>query len=82
MFGGQSGIAGHLNIGKQVQMGGATAVTGNVRDGKVLFGYPAIEHAKFARCNAVYRNLPDMFKELNELKKEVEILKQQLADHC
>lgn len=79
MLGGQSGVTGHVKVGDRVQAGGASAITGNVRDGKVVIGYPAIEHAKFARCNAVFRSLPDMAQELNELKKEVESLKQQLS---
>ena len=79
MIGGQVGIAGHLNVGNRVQIGGHAGVTGSVRDDKVLFGYPAIDQKKFARCNAVFRSLPDMYQELNALKKEVEELKAQLS---
>ena len=79
MIGGQVGIAGHLNVGNRVQIGGHAGVTGSVRDDKVLFGYPAIDQKKFARCNALFRSLPDMYQELNALKKEVEELKAQLS---
>lgn len=79
MLGGQTGVAGHIAVGDRVKVGGNSSITGNVRNDKVLFGYPAIDHAKFARCNAVFRSLPDMSKELVELKKEVEFLKQQLG---
>lgn len=79
MLGGQTGVAGHIAVGDRVKVGGSSSITGNVRNDKVLFGYPAIDHAKFARCNAVFRSLPDMSKELVELKKEVEFLKQQLG---
>lgn len=79
MLGGQTGVTGHITVGDRVKVGGSSSITGNVRDDKVLFGYPAIDHAKFARCNAVFRSLPDMNRELTELKKEVESLKQQLS---
>ena len=79
MLGGQTGVTGHITVGDRVKVGGSSSITGNVRDDKVLFGYPAIDHAKFARCNAVFRSLPDMNRELTELKKEVESLKQQLC---
>lgn len=79
MLGGQTGVAGHIAVGDRVKVGGSSSITGNVRNDKVLFGYPAIDHAKFARCNAVFRSLPDIIKELVELKKEVEFLKQQLG---
>lgn len=82
MIGGQVGITGHVNVGNRVQVGAQSGITGNVRDDKVLFGYPAIEHRKYARCNAVFRNLPDMAQELSELKKEVDKLKQQLAENA
>lgn len=82
MIGGQAGISGHINMGNRVQVGAQSGITGNVRDDKVLFGYPAIEHRKYARCNAVFRNLPDMAQELSELKKEVDKLKQQLAENA
>lgn len=80
MIGGQVGIAGHINVGNRVQVGGHSGITGTVRDDKVLFGYPAIEQKKYARCNAVFRNLPDMYQELNALKKEVEALKKQISE--
>lgn len=79
MFGGQVGIAGHLSVGDRVQVGGHAAITGSVRNDKELFGYPAIDHRKFARCNAVFRSLPELSQELTDLKKEVETLKQQLS---
>lgn len=80
MLGGQVGVAGHITIGNRVQVGGHAGITGTVRDEKVLFGYPAIDHRKFAHCNAAFRSLPEMSDELSQLKKEVESLKQQLAE--
>ena len=80
MVGGQAGISGHIKIGNQVKVGGHSGVTNNVQDGKSMMGYPAFEHAQFARASVIFKKLPEMYREMDALKKEIESLKQQLAD--
>jgi UDP-3-O-[3-hydroxymyristoyl] glucosamine N-acyltransferase len=80
MIGGQAGISGHLKIGDQVKVGGHSGVTNNVQDGKAMMGYPAFEHTQFARATVIFKKLPEMYREMDALKKEIESLKQQLAD--
>ncbi len=79
MFGGQCGIAGHITIGSKVQLGAQSGVPGRIKDGQILMGYPAIDSKKFMKSSVVFKNLPDMYTTLNQLKKEVEELKQALA---
>lgn len=79
MIGGGAGITGHVTIGNRVQAGAHTGITGNVKDGITVSGYPHMEQHKFRRSYAALRSLPEMMTELNQLKKEVEQLKQQLA---
>ncbi|MCR5140311.1 MAG: UDP-3-O-(3-hydroxymyristoyl)glucosamine N-acyltransferase [Bacteroidaceae bacterium] len=79
MIGGGAGITGHITIGNRVQAGAHTGITGNVKDGITVSGYPHMEQHKFRRSYAALRSLPEMMTELNQLKKEVEQLKQQLA---
>lgn len=38
-------------------------------------GYPAVEHRKFAKNMAALNSLPELLKEVAELKKELEELK-------
>ncbi|RKY41729.1 MAG: UDP-3-O-(3-hydroxymyristoyl)glucosamine N-acyltransferase [Candidatus Makaraimicrobium thalassicum] len=45
MLGGQVGITDHVSIGSNVKAGAKTGITGNVKDDKVIFGYPAREVA-------------------------------------
>lgn len=81
MVGGQTGISGHIQIGNQVKVGGHSAISNSVKDGKAVMGYPAFEHAQFARASVIFKKLPEMYREMDALRKEIESLKQQLADN-
>ena len=82
MVGGQTGFNGHIQIGDGVKVGAHSAVPNNVKDGGAVFGYPTFEHTKFVRSSVVFKRLPEMDREVSALKKEIELLKQQLADLC
>ena len=75
MFGGQVGIAGHITIGNKVFLGAQSGVPGSLKDNQALIGTPPMEQLPYFKSQAIFRRLPDMYKELNELKKEVEELK-------
>lgn len=79
MIGGQTGIGGHIKIGHQVKIAGNSGVANSVTDGKAVMGYPAFDHMQFARSTAVFKKLPEMYREMYTLKQEIESLKQQLA---
>ena len=78
MFGGQVGIAGHIHIGNKVDLGAQSGVPGNLKDGSRLIGTPPMELKPYFKAQAVFRKLPDMYFELNALRKELNELKQQL----
>ena len=80
MVGGQSGISGHIKIGHHVKVGGHSGVSNSVQDGKSVMGYPAYDHTQFARSTVIMKKLPEMYRELDMLKKEIDSLKQQLAN--
>ena len=80
MVGGQAGISGHIKIGNQVKIGGHSGVNNNTTDGKVIMGYPAFDHSQFARATVIFKKLPEMYREMDTLRKEIESLKQQLAE--
>ena len=79
MVGGQTGFNGHIQIGNGVKVGAHSAIPNNVKDGEAVFGYPAFEHSKFIRSSIMFKKLPEMYREMDVLKKEIESLKQQLA---
>ena len=77
MFGGQVGIAGHAVIGDQVKSGAQAGIAGSIRKGHVTVqGSPAIEAKNFARSSIVFKNLPEMYSDVNRMKKEIEELKE------
>ena len=78
MFGGQVGIAGHIHIGNKVNLGAQSGVPGSLKDGSQLIGTPPMEMKPYFKSQAVFRKLPDMYMELNALRKELNELKQQL----
>ena len=75
MFGGQVGIAGHITIGDKVFLGAQSGVPGSLKSGQQLIGTPPMEQRAYFKSQAIFRRLPDMYKELNGLKKQIEELK-------
>ena len=75
MFGGQVGLAGHLTVGDHVNLGGQSGVTGNVKANQTLIGSPVMEPGAFFKAAAIMKRLPDMYKEISALRKELEELK-------
>lgn len=73
MFGGQVGITGHVKIAPRTHSGAQAGIAGPVvKEGRTLLGSPAIDAKKFAKSAAVFRNLPDMFRRLNDMEKYFE----------
>lgn len=75
MIGGQVGFAGHLHIGDNNQFGAQSGVQSNIASGKVFMGYPAVEGRGFMKQTAYLRKLGDFYAEFNQLKKEVDNIK-------
>lgn len=73
MIGGQVGISGHLKIadGTQIQAQSGVASSVTSRHSK-LFGSPAIDYHQFARSYVVFKNLPEMWRRLRDLEKDVD----------
>ena len=78
MFGGQTGIAGHIHIGDRVVFGAQSGVPSSVKSDQRLIGTPPMEEKPYFKSQAIFRKLPDMYFELNALRKELNELKKQL----
>jgi UDP-3-O-[3-hydroxymyristoyl] glucosamine N-acyltransferase len=73
MFGGQVGIAGHIEIADRTRSGAQAGIAGKVRKSdQVIIGSPAMDARQFARCSAVFKNLPELWKDVNDLKRAFE----------
>lgn len=75
MFGGQVGIAGHITIGDKTFLGAQSGVPGSLKGGEELIGTPPMNPRNYFKSQAIFRRLPDIYKELEALKKTIEELK-------
>lgn len=79
MFGGQVGIAGHITIGNKVFLGAQSGVPGSIKDNQQLIGTPPMEQVPYFKSQAIFRKLPELYKQINALQKQVEELKMQIT---
>ena len=80
MVGGQAGFSGHIKIADKTFVGAQSGVISNTKgNGEQLIGAPAIDPKVFFKAQAVMKRLPDMYKELGMLRKEIEELKAKLT---
>lgn len=78
-FGGQVGIGGHITIGDRVEMGGQCGVISNVPAGQTLMGSPGMPLRDAMRNFVLQPKLPDMYRRLQALEKELTELKNQIT---
>ena len=68
MFGGQVGIAGHATIASKTNVGAQSGIPNSVKkEGTTLMGYPALEYRNFWKSSAVFKNLPDLSKQIYQM---------------
>lgn len=72
---GQAGIVDHVYIGKNATLAARSLVTGDVPEGSFYSGNPAREHRRVMREKASRKKLPDLIKEVRNLKKELAEIK-------
>ncbi len=77
-FAGQVGIAGHLSIGDNVQIGAQSGVTKSIRDNQIVLSSPAFNYKDALKTYTIYRNLPKLREEINQLLKDVKSLQQDI----
>lgn len=75
MFGGQVGIAGHISLGDHVNLGAQSGVPSSIESNQTLIGTPPMNTRAYFKSQAIFQRLPEMYKELQALRKEVEELK-------
>jgi UDP-3-O-[3-hydroxymyristoyl] glucosamine N-acyltransferase len=73
---GQVGSAGHLTIGDGATLSAQSGVPTDVPAGAVYSGYPAMDNLAWRKSVAVFNRLPELQKELRELREEVARLRE------
>lgn len=75
MIGGQVGLGGHITIGDNVNIGAQSGIISNIKSDAKIIGSPAIPVRDFFKSSVTFPKLPDMYKQLAKLQKEVEDLR-------
>lgn len=70
-IGGQVGFAGHINFGSHCEVGAQSGINKGMGNNKRIIGYPATDVATFAKMSVLQRRLPDLFKDMEKLKNEL-----------
>ena len=78
MVGGQAGFAGHIQVADKTFVGAQCGVIKNTKGNEQLIGSPAMEPKMFFKAKAMYSKLPDMYRQVAQLQRELEALKEQL----
>ena len=75
MFGGQVGIAGHISIGDKTFLGAQSGVPGNLKGNQTLIGTPPVNPKAYFKSIAIIHRLPELYKQINEMQKQLDELK-------
>lgn len=78
MFGGQVGLGGHITIGDGANIGAQAGIISNVKPQAQILGSPAIPVKEFFRSSVVFPKLPEMYKQIAQLQKELNEIKSNL----
>lgn len=75
---GQAGLVGHITVGDGAVVGAQAGVTKNVPANTRVSGYPAMEHETALRVEAHTRRLPELSRELKELRGRLARLEREI----
>ena len=78
IFGGGAGAAGHQSIGDGTMVAGRSAVHGDKPAGSMLAGTPAIPAKTWFKAASVFGRIPEIVRDIRRMKKELNLLKEQL----
>ncbi len=76
MFGGQVGLSGHITVASGVKVAAQSGIGVNITTPEAkLMGSPAFDAGLYTKSYVVFRKLPDLKRQLEQLQKEVAELK-------
>ena len=79
MVGGQAGFSGHIQVADRTMIGAQCGVIGNTKgDGETLIGSPAVNPKMYFKARALDAKLPDMYRQIAQLQRELDELKKKL----
>jgi len=75
MFGGQVGLGGHITIGDNANIGAQSGIISNIEPDAKIMGAPAIPVRDYFKSSIIFPKLPEMYRQIAQLQKEIELLK-------
>ncbi len=71
-IGGQVGFVGHINVADGTQIQAQSGIASPIKEpNQALFGSPAIDYKNYIRSYAVFKQLPELYKKINELERKL-----------
>ena len=81
IIGGQVGFGGHITVADRSQIGAQSGIPSSIKEpGQQWNGKPVLKIRESLKAEVVFRNLPDMQKQLRELQQLVKELKEKNED--
>ncbi len=71
VMGGRAGASGHIEIGSGAQLAGQCVAYSDLEGGTKYGGAPAIPLVAYQRITVITRRLPELFKRLTQLEKQL-----------
>lgn len=79
MVGGQAGFSGHITIADKTFVGAQSGVISNTKgNGEQLIGAPAVNPKTYFKARALDAKLPEMYRQIAALQREIDELKKKL----
>ena len=79
MVGGQAGFSGHIKIADKTFVGAQSGVISNTKgNGEQLIGAPAVNPKMYFKARALDAKLPEMYRQIAQLQREIDELKKKL----
>ncbi|HOT14421.1 MAG TPA: UDP-3-O-(3-hydroxymyristoyl)glucosamine N-acyltransferase [Bacteroidales bacterium] len=76
MFGGQVGLAGHITVADGVKLGAQSGVNASItKEDATMIGAPAFDFKEYMKCYVLFRNLPKLNAQLNQVERDIKEIK-------
>ena len=80
MVGGQAGFSGHITIADKTFVGAQSGVISNTKgNGEQLIGAPAVNPKMYFKARALDAKLPEMYRQIAQLQREIEASKEKMS---
>ena len=80
MVGGQAGFSGHITIADKTFVGAQSGVISNTKgNGEQLIGAPAVNPKMYFTARALDAKLPEMYRQIAQLQREIEAIKEKMS---